>query len=204
MQLTAIHLDYIDRFLEQRKVDFLDFKIELKDHFACEIEEIMQTQKLSFEEAFVITSKQWKNELESKKEWIISNERAFPAIIVKSIKTKVLFHYLSVLFLTLIVGFTFSKLVVESFSLFKYIVGFCGVLYFILKRIINQKKVNTSYRFQFEYFQLPVIMIFVYFFVLNLSFPFANFIGLIVIADFPFVIYNFYKHQQFIKKYHLV
>ena len=93
MQLTAIHLDYIDRFLEQRKVDFLDFKIELKDHFACEIEEIMQTQKLSFEEAFVITSKQWKNELESKKEWIISNERAFPAIIVKSIKTKVLFHY---------------------------------------------------------------------------------------------------------------
>ena len=30
MQLTAIHLDYIDRFLEQRKVDFLDFKIELK------------------------------------------------------------------------------------------------------------------------------------------------------------------------------
>ena len=57
MELTAEQLDYIDRFLEQQKLDFLDFKLEVKDHLACETEVLMRKETLPFEEAFVIVSK---------------------------------------------------------------------------------------------------------------------------------------------------
>lgn len=203
MKLTEEQLDLIDRYLEQRNLIFLDFKIEVKDHFASEIEDILIGNMLNFEEAFALVEKKWDSELVSKKVWIISNEIKLPRLVVAQIKNKVITHYLVVLFFALIGVFTFSNLPSVSTYFFKYIVGFCGILYFILRRIINQKKIQTSYRFQFEYFYLPVVMVFVYFFIFNSSFVYANFIGLIVVADLPFILYNFYKHQQFVKKFNL-
>jgi hypothetical protein len=56
MKLTNTQLDYIDRFLEQHQLDFLDFKLELKDHLATATEDIMEENEMSFEEAFLLSS----------------------------------------------------------------------------------------------------------------------------------------------------
>lgn len=203
MKLTNTQLDYIDRFLEQHQLDFLDFKLELKDHLATATEDIMEQNKLSFEEAFLTASQLWKNELQVKKYWLISNERLFPSLVIQRIKNKVAFHYSIVLVLALIGAFFFSYLSIEKQSLFKYSIGLCGIIYFLLRRLINNKKVKTSYRFHFDYFYMPVLLVFAYFFVFQLSFVYANFIGFLVLANFPFTIYYFVKHQQFVKKYKL-
>uniref|UniRef100_UPI00404B0CE7 hypothetical protein n=1 Tax=Flavobacterium sp. TaxID=239 RepID=UPI00404B0CE7 len=204
MKLTTEQLDLIDRFLEQQKLDFLDFKLEVKDHLACETEVLMKEETLTFEEAFGLVSKKWSIDLQVKKSWIISNERAFPAMVIVKIKTKVMLHYGTVLSVAFVLMFVFSQYDFKQFDLFKYAVGLCGATYFLLMRIVNQQKIKTSYRFHFEYFYLSILMVFAYLFVVKISFAYADFLGFIVLIDFPFAVYNFYKHQQFIKKYDLI
>lgn len=203
MKITNNQLDYIDRFLEQHQLDFLDFKLEVKDHLATATEELMKDKEIPFEEAFLLATKPWENELEVKKHWLISNERLFPNLIIQRIKHKVAFHYGMVVTVAIIATFLASNYLIENQMLFKYGIGFCGIIYFLLRRIMNHKKIKTSYRFHFDYFYLPVLLVFGYFFVFQLSMSYANFIGFLVIANFPFTIYYFVKHQQFVKKYNL-
>ena len=67
MKLTPAQLDYIDRFLEQHQLDFLDFKIEVKDHLATATETIMEENELAFEDAFVQVSENWESALKVEK-----------------------------------------------------------------------------------------------------------------------------------------
>lgn len=203
MKITNNQLDVIDRFLEQHQLDFLDFKLEVKDHLATATEELMKEKEIPFEDAFLLAVKPWTKELEVKKHWLISNERLFPNLIIQRIKHKVAFHYGMVMIVAIIATFLTSNYLIENQILFKYSIGFCGIIYFLLRRIMNHKKIKTSYRFHFDYFYLPVLLVFAYFFVFKLSFVYANFIGFLVIANFPFTMYYFLKHQQFVKKYQL-
>lgn len=200
MKLTPAQLDNIDRFLEQHQLDFLDFKIEVKDHLATATEVIMEEDELAFEDAFVKVSENWESALKVEKYWLISNERQFPKMVIENIKTTVFVHYTAVIVIVFALIYFYYEYRFEHWNIFKYAVGLCGVVYFILKRIVRQHKISTSYRFHLEYFNLYFLMVFAYFFVFNISFPYANFVGFIVLADFPFAVYNFYKHQQFIKK----
>jgi hypothetical protein len=203
MQLILSQLDIIDRFLEQHQLDFLDFKLEIKDHLATATEELMKEKEIPFEEALLLAVEPWEIELQVKKYWLISNERLFPNFVIQRIKYKVAFHYGMVMIVAIIATFLASNYLIENQKLFKYGIGFCGIIYFLLRRIMNHKKIKTSYRFHFDYFYLPVLLVFAYFFVFKLSFVYANFIGFLVIANFPFTMYYFLKHQQFVKKYQL-
>jgi hypothetical protein len=204
MLLTHKQLDLIDRFLDQHQLDFLDFKLEIKDHLATATEELMKDKEITFEEAFLFVVEPWKNEFQVKKYWLISNERLFPNFVIQRIKHKVAFHYGVVLTLAIIVAVFSSNYLNQNQALLKYCVGLCGIIYFLLRRIMNKKKVKTSYRFHFDYFYLPVLLVFADFFVFQLSVTYANFIGFLVLANFPFTIYYFLKHKQFVKKYQLI
>jgi len=204
MHLTHLQLDLIDRFLDQHQLDFLDFKLEIKDHLATATEELMKDKEIPFEEAFLFVVEPWKNELQVKKYWLISNERLFPNFVIQRIKHKVAFHYGVVLTLAIILAVFSSNYLNENQALLKYCVGLCGIIYFLLRRIMNKKKVKTSYRFHFDYFYLPVLLVFADFFVFQLSVTYANFISFLVLANFPFTIYYFLKHKQFVKKYQLI
>ena len=203
MQLTNTQLDLIDRFLEQHQLDFLDFKLEVKDHLASATEELMKDKEILFEEAFPLAAKAWETELQVKKYWLISNERLLPSFVIQRIKNKVAFHCVIVILIALIGTLMIHHLPFEN-QVFKYGFGFFGMVYFLLRRIMNNKKVKTSYRFQFDYFYLPVFLGFAYFFVLKLSSAYVDFIGFLITANFPFTIYYFVKHQQFVKKYNLI
>ena len=203
MSLTQLQLDIIDRFLEQHQLDFLDFKLEIKDHLATATEELMKEKEIPFEEAFLLAVEPWKNELQVKKYWLISNERLFPSFVIQRIKHKVAFHYGMVMTVAIIATFLASNYLIENQKLFKYGIGLCGIICFLLRRLMNNKKVKTSYRFHFDYFYMPVLLVFAHFFVFQLPIVYANFIGFLVLANFPFTIYYFLKHQQFVKKYQL-
>ena len=169
MQLILSQLDAIDRYLEQHQLDFLDFKLEIKDHLATATEGLMKEKEIPFDNAFLLAVEPWKKELQVKKYGLISNERLFPSFVIQRIKNKVAFHYSIVLVLALMGAFFFSSLSIEKQSLFKYSIGLCGIIYFLLRRIINDKKVNTSYRFHFDYFHLPVfVSIYLFFCVPNI------------------------------------
>ena len=47
MKLTEEQIDLIDRYLEQKKLDFLDFKLEIRDHLATATEIIMEQKNSS-------------------------------------------------------------------------------------------------------------------------------------------------------------
>lgn len=203
MKLTIEKLDYIDRFLEQHELDFLDFKLEVKDHLATATEEFMKDKEIPFEEAFPLAAKAWETELLVKKYWLISNERLFPNFVIQRIKKRVAFHYGVVLTLAIIIAVFSSNNLNQNQALFKYGIGLCGIIYFLLRQLINNKKVKTSYRFHFDYFYMPFLLVYAHFFVFQSSLAYANFIGFLVLANFPFTIYYFIKHQQFVKKYNL-
>jgi hypothetical protein len=204
MKLTTAQIDLIDRFLDQHQLDFLDFKLELKDHLATATEVIMQENDMSFDDAFLLASQAWKTELQVKKYWLISNERLFPSLVIQKIKNRVVYHYATVflvaLFCSIIFAFSNTN---ENNLLFKYSVGFCGIVYLILRKMINYKNVKTSFRFHFDYFHLPILLVFSSFVFSKIVFTHLYFTGFIVIANFPFTVYYFLKHRQFIKKYNL-
>jgi hypothetical protein len=204
VQLILSQLDAIDRYLEQHQLDFLDFKLEIKDHLATATEGLMKEKEIPFDNAFLLAVEPWKNELNVKKHWLISNERLFPNFVIQRIKYKVAFHYGVVLTLAIIIAVFSSNYLNENQALLKYCVGLCGIIYFLLRRLMKNKKVKTSYRFHFDYFYMPVLLVFAYFFESQLSFVYANFIGFLVLANFPFIIYYFIKHQQFVRKYQLL
>ena len=113
--------------------DFLDFKLELKDHLACETEEIMSQKAVTFEEAFGIVERKWKTELITKKSWIISNEREFPKMVILQLKSKIVFRYLTVVILALIATLVFHTLEKENLILndyFRYSVCFFTIIHF--------------------------------------------------------------------------
>ncbi len=206
MKLTKENIDLIDSYLEEKNLDFLDFKIEIKDHVACEIETKMYEEKSSFEKAFEEVIENWNQELNKTKVWLISNEREFPALITKKIKNKVIIHYGTVIVLSLLLGFGFLSLKGEYMhtdTFLRYTIGICGIVYLFLRAKINRTKLKTSYRFHFDYFYMNVLLVFILLFVLTLNITFSIFFSFIFLVDFPFAVYYFLRHHKFIKQYQL-
>lgn len=207
MKLNSEQIDLINRYLEQRNLDFLDFKLEVSDHIATSVETIMQERKLDFESAFTVASQPWEIALKEKKLWIISNERLFPEMVVKQIKKSVLLHYFIVLLLSLGLGivlqYFFANLFENATSFFKPLVICIAVVTFVLRRIVAQKKIVTSYSFHLNYFNIPLFVIF-FFLIVQINTTYFEYLFLLVVVDFPFAIYYFLKHKQFITKHQLL
>jgi hypothetical protein len=68
---------------------------------------------------------------------------------------------------------------------------------------MNNKSAKTSFRFYFDYFHLPILLVLSTFVFSKIVFTHLYFTGFIVIANFPFSVYYFVKHRQFIKKFNL-
>lgn len=204
MKLTNEQIELINRYLEQRNLNFLDLKVEIADHISCEIESEITTNNTSFEESCKIVFERWEPELRSSKKWLLGLENSFPKIVVKSLFNKVLFHYSFVVITVLLVGILlvfkgeihFND---RMLSIFKSAVVFFGIVYFLLRRNMNRTKVLTTYSFQFEYFYFPVLLVFVYLFVIKAEFMYL-FLLVFFVVNLPFAFYFYVKHFQTLKK----
>lgn len=207
MKLTIEQLDLIDRYLEQKNVDFLDFKLELKDHLACEVEEIMESKAFDFEEAFYIILKGWKKQFEvAKNSWVINNRRTFPNIVFRKIRNRFVFYQLIVMPIAMI-GVFFPDFIIKTNNLsddvifaYKCCASVFTILFFIGFILLYLRKNKTSFSYMYnQVFYTNVAFLFLVL-IIDKIYAFGYYYLIVSIA---FLIYNYHKHQQFIKKYNL-
>lgn len=207
-KLTSEEIDLIARNLEQRNLDFIDLKLEVLDHISCEIESRMEEEKVSFEAASVYVFNRWEYELKSSKNWLIGLENSFPKFVVKNLFKRVLFHYsfvvISVFIAVLFFINNFQLINDEGLILWlKGLIVLFGVVYFLLKRKINQSKIKTTFSFQFDYFYLPVIFVFICLLIFKSIVPVVSLL-LFVTLNFPFAFYFYFKHFEVVKNLKLI
>ena len=208
MKLTAEKLNRIDTVLDKLGLDFLDFKLEIKDHIACQIEEEMELNRSDFNSALLLVLNQWKNKLVLSESLFISNKRTFPKIVIQQLFKRFLIYNITVLVFILL-GTLFYINFLKDFenetlftNSFKWIFSSSFFVFSILKFIIYLKKFKTSYSYMFNQNFWLFTIFFVFIFIRNSSF--MNFFSFsILIAISPFLMYSFYKHKQFINKYQL-
>jgi hypothetical protein len=203
MKLTAEQLDLIDRYLEQKNLDFLDIKLELKDHWACEIEALIQEKNMDFYEAVNLSFKKWKSSLStSKNSWIINGRRTFPNIVYDKLKnTYILINIAFAFFVGFALFFTdeyiemnHRLLALESLKFLLIFLAFvCVAMFFKIKK----RELKTTYSFNFQHILFLNYSFFVCFFLID-GFVFLSFFALILFM--PLTVYNFQKHQKLIKK----
>lgn len=209
MKLSSEQINEIEKKLEDNNLFFLDYKIELQDHIACNIEELMSKKQLDFNQAFKVTFKKWEYKLKPHLTFFISNNRDFPKIISKKLFTKFLI-FNTFLIVSVCVGlFIFMNIQDKIsnynniFNLIKFVYWVLFVLSLSLLVIIFKKNVITSYSYMFiKHFPILLIFTFLNFF---LNSPIISLLSFFVmIAVVPFLISSFYNHIIFIKKYKLV
>ena len=208
MKLTSEQINKIDIILDKLGLDFLDFKLEIKDHIACQVEEEMELNQSAFNEALLLVLKKWEPKLVLSESVFISNKRTFPKIIVNQLLKRFLIYNI-----TLVVTFLFGTLTYVNFlkdfenellftSSLRWIFIFCFFIFSVLKFKIYLGKFKTSYSYMFNQNFWLLIIYFVFVFLWNSSF--MNFFSFsLLIAVSPFLMYSFYKHQHFINKYQL-
>lgn len=208
MKLTVEQIDKIDIILDKLGLDFLDFKLEIKDHIACEVEKEMQLNQSDFNATLLLVLKQWEDKLVLTESLFISNKRTFPKIVVDQLFKRFLIYNIALAFSILfgaIIYINFLKdLVNDSLyvNFFKWIFISCFFIFSVFKLIIYLKKIKTSYSYMFNQNFWFLTLYFVFVFLWDSSFMnFISFSLLIIIS--PFLIYSFYKHQYFINKYEL-
>ncbi len=208
MKLTSEKINKIDIILDKLGLDFLDFKLEIKDHIACQVEEEMELNQSAFNEALLLVLKKWEPKLVLSESVFISNKRTFPKIVVNQLLKRFLIYNI-----TLVVTFLFGILTYHNYlkdfeselftNSFRWIFIFCFFIFSVLKFKIYLGKFKTSYSYMFNQNFRLLIIYFVFVFLLDSSF--MNFFSFsLLIAVSPFLMYSFYKHQRFINKYQLV
>ena len=208
MKLTEEQINKIDIILEKLGLDFLDFKLEIKDHIACQVEEEMELNQSDFNVALLLVLKQWEQKLVLSESVFISNKRIFPKIVINQLFKRFLIYNIA-----LLISFSFGILTYVNFlkdfenelitNTFRWIFIFCFFIFSVLKFKIYLGKFKTSYSYMFNQNFWLLTIYFVFVFLWNSSF--MNFFSFsLLIAVSPFLIYSFYKHQHFINKYQLV
>lgn len=208
MKLTVEQTDKIDLILDKLGLDFLDFKLEIKDHIACEVEEEMETNQSDFNSAFILVLERWENKLVLSESLFISNKRSFPKIVIDQLFKRFLIYNI-----TLAVSILFGAIIYINYlkdflnesvyvNFFKWIFISSFFIFCVFKLIIYLKKIKTSYSYMFN--QNFWLLTLYFFFVFILDSSFMNFFSFsLLMAVSPFLIYSFYKHQHFINKYQL-
>ncbi|MFD2892261.1 hypothetical protein ACFS5J_09580 [Flavobacterium chuncheonense] len=209
MLLTQDQLHKIDVILDKLGLDFLDFKLEVKDHIACQVESIMESKTITFEEATLEVLRDWEEKLIPTQGWLMSNGRTFPKMVTKKVTKRFLLYNLalfSMIGLSVFIFMSLDKNFIERVfenETFLIFYGLIEALYIVLWGYLHRQNIKTSYSYQFK--QIAVLILMEGFMVFGLNVSITNCMAFFTIIGIsPFLFFTFYKHQQFIKKYHLV
>lgn len=159
MKLTIDQINQIDETLVLNKVVYDDIKLELTDHIASDIEEIMSDENVSFEMAFKEVFDKWQEQLNPSRYWILDFD-SFPKIVADRLmsETKKQFFYSTTL---ITVGVTLMILGLIKFFDNSTVIAIVNKVYMVLwilapvlliaSRIrLKQSRVKTIYRSYFE------------------------------------------------------
>jgi len=209
MKLNSEQLTIIDSILENHDLDFLDFKLEIKDHIASQIEDLCKEESLSFESALSITIEQWKPHLRLKESLWISNKRSFPRIVTIGLRKRyIIYNCISIVlwvFLYMIDIYKLRELQLNPI----YVVGSFGALWLIFSYFrysIYKSGMKTSFSYEFNRYYILFCLMFgfgVLFLLLDGNSSIIIW-GFVILAYMPTGLYSYFKHKQFEKRYQFV
>lgn len=208
-KLTPEQIDKIDVILDKLGLDFLDFKLEIKDHIACQVEENMSSKEIAFDASLIHVLKCWESKLVLRESWLISKKKSFPKIVIQRLFKRFLIYNITLVFFSILSFYFFfsnKDSINDSifFSKYSAIIYSCFfTIYFMFWIIMYFQKINTSYFYQFK--QNFYLLLLFQFYIVFLGGAFMNYLcfSMLLILT-PFQLHTFYKHQQFINKYKLV
>jgi hypothetical protein len=210
MKLTVEQIDKIDVILDDLGLDFLDIKLEVKDHIACQVEENMSSGEISFDASLIDVLKCWESKLILRESWLISNKKSFPKIVIQKLFKRFLIYNATLLFFSILSFYFFfsnKESIDDSIFFSKYststIIYSCFLaVYSIFWVKMYFQKIKTSYFYQFKQ-NFYLLLLFQFYIVFSFS-PCTNYLCLsMLLVLSPFQLHTFYKHQQFINKYKL-
>ena len=206
MKLSPEQIEKIDIILEKLGLDFLDFKLEIKDHIASQTEELCEEQNITFEEALLLVLKEWEPNLLLKSSIWISNKRSFSAVVMNGIRKRYYIYNgiaIPIILLFFQLHYIYRK-EIDTHFLSGIMFGFISIIVLILlgfRYLIYIKNKETSYSYEFnricKMVSLFWIMNVVFYSLIGIS-PIIIWNGMIV-AYSPIAFYSYYKHSQFCK-----
>ncbi len=227
MKLTAEQIAVIEETLILNGLKFEDLKLELTDHIASEIEEVMNTNTLSFEENLISVFSKWSDQLRpscsfwintNKKYWWFSTEinpslatYKCNKVVKKILKLSLFISLLASILLTVITRNWHSEVALNFLkSGFKMICFAVFILFVLARYMIWKSKRITTFGYLFTKNAFTQI---IYLFFLGIGiFPIRiytadfgldllfNFFPLMVLSISIFYLQLAYNHVQFNKK----
>ena len=89
MKISRENIIYVDNYLKNKGVIFDDLRLELVDHIASEIEELVNDKEIKFDEAFEIIIPKWKSMLIPTTSHLLGIMHSFPKIMIDKLNFKV-------------------------------------------------------------------------------------------------------------------
>lgn len=213
MELTKEQIDKVQHFLEVKKFDYLDLKIEVLDHMISEIE-ILMDKNITFDKAFKMVALKWKDDFKMTSSFYFGIQYSESKIVIKKAIKQFRFYFLLyvVSYVLPIISLkksdiTFSEDFVNFANGFLMSFILCMlvyVLYIFIK--VKQSKVKTTASFvlRTQYFGLIFLIISLLVGVfekdgsLNSAMTSFTFAGFALV----FICYRFYKkHLTIISNY---
>lgn len=207
MNLSKEQIDYIDAYLVKKGIKYLDVKLEMVDHIASEIENKIENEHISFDDAFSVVIKTWQYQFVNRSSFWVGAIYSFPKIVLDKIalRAKLMTIYsliFIVLWLTLYAFFeTELNKILKPFSLAIEISSIAVALSILSIVIyINIKSKPTSFRFLVN--QSSPILMFVFFIVMmDNQVVQLQFFYFAILSFYSFyILKNFISHRDFIKK----
>jgi hypothetical protein len=154
MELSKEQIQRVENYLEKRRFDFIDLKVEVLDHMISDIESYLD-KDYSFENSFKITILKWDKHFSDTSSFYFGLQYSESRIVVKKaikIFKPFFFLYMAAYFSPIVIFTKFSIVFKESTSYF--LNGFLNsitsifivYLIFIIVKVLKSK-VKTTYRF---------------------------------------------------------
>jgi hypothetical protein len=167
MKLTTEQIEYIESTLVLKGLEFEDIKLEVTDHIASEIEDLMEQNTLSFEDNLNIVIDKWMPQLQSSFSFWINYRNSAPYIVTNKCNRMLK----SVLMFTIIWGFLTSIVVTIIIKLWQNeeVIYFLNstlktlsvVVFIILiytKYKVNKSGYSSTYRYLFNRYVGALLM----------------------------------------------
>lgn len=180
MKLSKEQIAKIDETLVLNKVVYDDIKLELTDHIASDIEEIMMNQEITFGVALKEAFEKW-NEPLSVSTDITKLYYGVPKIIKNKInlrykKMRLYTGVLSICTMSLIVLFmkVYGDTVVIDFVqiIYQILLIMIPVLLFVGRKVLDKSKIETTFKIMFKAISIMLIFFMIQF---SLTFLFRDF-----------------------------
>ncbi|MBG7612012.1 hypothetical protein IU405_07100 [Polaribacter sp. BAL334] len=214
MELTKEQIEIVEHYLQNRKVEYLDLKVEILDHMILDIEQFMNKNH-SFENALKMTTIKWEQHFKQRSSFYFGMFYAESKIVVdKAVKEFRPFYFLYLAAYLLPMFFLKNSAIsfqeqevnlINNLLLSATFLALIYMIYIIIKTQLSKQK--STYRFILKTQYIAVVFLIIPLLLGSfldhkgqLSSIFMSFLS----AGFmvTFICHHFYKkHQAVIEKY---